>query len=223
MVTLAKSWEIINVLPISQRAETSIIDNVIHTVEENIFNTCFSSKLYTDMLADVSPIAGIDAWNPTTVFIVDEYCIYQGFKYKNTSGATSTGDNPTIKKSVWTLQPKFNTAKFNDLWDKYLLEYIAYNVISPAAHYSTTKLRAGGVSTITDDKTGSKNVDLKNLYEFKNQNLELAKMVFENMKTWLLANNNYGDIAILKTCSNECSGSKGYSRFNLRATKKSFV
>lgn len=223
-MAIAKSWEIINVLPISQRAETSIIDNLIEDVEENIFNTCFSSTLYAAMIANLRPIAGVDAWEKTTPFIVDELCLYQGLLYKNISNATSTGDIPTIKKSVWALQSKFVDAKYNTLWEKYLLKYIAYNVNSPASHFSTNKLSAGGLTTNTEDRTGNKNVDIKSLYEYKNQNLELAKMIFDNMKAWLIVNNNYGDIAITKDClNNECIGEKGYSRFNLRATKARYT
>ena len=222
---IATAIELINCLPISNRAETSIIENLINEVEESIFRECLSLELMSLMYADLNPITGINYWTNIQVFIIDEYCIHQGLKYKNISGSTSTGDVPSVKPTVWELQPKFNAVKYNDLWNKYLKKYIAYNVAIPACHFSTVKYQAGGLMINRDTQVDQTSANTKELYEFKNQLIEQSKIIFNNMKAWLEVNKNYGNIAIISnSCENNgCSGNQRPSRFSLTKTKPYYI
>lgn len=220
---IASAIELINSLPISSRAETSIIDNLIDETEENIFRKCFSLDLYKAMYADLVSLVGANYWAANQPFIVNEYCIYQGLKYLNVSGSTSTGDNPTVKQTVWRLQNKFNEQKYNDLWNLYLKKYIAYNVAIPASHFSTVKFEAGGLMINKDTEVNQTSASTKEIYEFKNQLIEQSKVLYENMKAWLIENNNYGNIAIIQECKNDgCTGNKRVSRFSLTKTKSAY-
>lgn len=205
---LITTWEIVNNSPVAPNFEGSRIVMFINDIEENIFNKSFSQDMFDAMIADVNynHLTIYPDWIKGSTFSLNDYVFYQGYLYKCIV-SSALNLTPINSPSAWQKQNKFNTTKYNDLWNKYLCRYLSLNIIVPAMELATVRGEAGGLMKITDSNMGVNAVSSSDIKIWKEAVYTQSNILYSNMKNWIeTGSHSWDEMKITKTKDNGKSG-----------------
>lgn len=177
--TLLRPHEVVYYSGISKEFPTCDL-RMLASVEEHEFNECLGAAFYDVLKEDLIDYSGTSQYNNSTVYSIGSVVIYSGIIYIST--AETLGNVPT-NPAFWELAPKFETECYNELWCRYLAEYLSLRVIFDRIPYIHNQIKASGVVRLKGDSFDT--VDTRGLETLQKGILRSIERVFSNMDKWM--------------------------------------
>lgn len=186
---LITAWEVVQFSPVKRDYPTAFICNSIKHKELKIFRDCLGNDLYELMIADLIPYDTYEEYETDKIYdegevVLLDTCLFKSKIDNNTSNPTGS--------DTWELAKKFESDCYNELWECYLRQYLAFMVIYSTINYATTQAGAKGIMKFADGVSGEASVHHKALFtyeqNFKRALLDDANDILENMKAFMKDN-----------------------------------
>ena len=160
----------------------SKVSGVIVPTEEKVVPRLLGKDFYKALLADLTPRAIADSYNSETTYAVDDEVIWDGRLYKALQAHTNV---PITDTGFWALTTKFETPKYEELWKKYLANYLAQEISLPAATFGTLQAGKSGITKVNSLETGTVAATRGELGVWKDQVRNQIERCAEAMVDWI--------------------------------------
>lgn len=185
MLDLISAYEVINASPVKRDYPTSHICVMKDNIVMDIFRNCFSLDFLTELVNDKRPTSGAINYSSGTAYDLDDVVIFDAVLYKSLAAANNA---PLTDESKWARQPKFVKTCYNDLWDSFLLKFLAFRIIYGSAEYNSYQAGSKGITQFERDDTGIASAGAKGLAAFKASLWDDSVVIYGNMKRWIYDN-----------------------------------
>lgn len=166
-ISLITPNEVKKFSPSDAHDNTSIREVFIQNKEEKLFNIYFGWEFYEALIADKIDYETLPSYvgdySATTAYTAGQTVQFVDELF-TLIVANSTGIAPTNKVN-WTRAKKFTNDDYNFLWERYLRNILAFNVLYTSVLYSAIQVTAKGVIKTKSDTFDS--VSLKELHSYK--------------------------------------------------------
>lgn len=154
-MTLITPYEVIKYGPVAESFPTKYVCDNIFVTESELFHDCLGDDLHEAMLANMQSMSGIDDYDIQTVYSEGDEVVYEGCVFVSLKdGNTKDPDNV----NTWKVRDKFENECFQNMWDRYLKQLLAYSVILASVRYATFQAGGHGIMEMIDDQAGSRTV-----------------------------------------------------------------
>jgi len=224
--TLITPQEIVDYAPVDPNSYSEQRLPFIAMREEKLFRKCLGFDFYKAMMADKVKYGATDCQADVTYtnftegkkYVEDDVVIYKNRLYK--AKANTTGTQPPTNQGFWILAPRFKSADYNYLWERYLRVILAFSISNDTLFYRI----------VSDEPTGLVQKKSENFQPITIKDAGRVKQEYQiniddmmSMMHEFLAENKdiYPDYAPLKTDGNcvNCNINKPrHYGFNTRRT-----
>jgi len=151
--TLSTVNDIIEYGPAHQEMDTDLLKPYILIHEEKLFRTCLGFKFYEALLADCVDHSLVQPWSSSAEYTAGDSVSYQEKVYIARKALTAAEAEPR-QLYAWSEADKFNTAKYNTLWYRYLRPLIAWFVVYGATINIANRAKNRGILKPTGGEAG---------------------------------------------------------------------
>jgi hypothetical protein len=151
MKTLIQPFEVILNAPVRKDYPIGYVCDHIFRVEQKIFSECLGLDLLKDMIDKCIQYSG-QGWDNCKDYQIDEIVVIDGVYFKSLERKNGNSENP-IDSDKWIQAKKFENECYNELWECYLKNILAYSVIYTSITYKTIQAGAKGLVVMTEDDT----------------------------------------------------------------------
>lgn len=188
---LLTPWEAVVFGPVLKEFPTAHMQPYISTVERRFFRTCLGIDLHHRMIDDMKNYSNLPEWNPSDTYALDDTVLFHGCaivsnKNDNTDLPGSDPDPGDPEFHAWTPAMKFSKDCYNELWTKFLRDYLSFMTALKAIRKSTHQAGARGLTEHMDTNTGSRSVSRTSIMDWKRETKEDALDILEEMKHWII-------------------------------------
>jgi len=198
--TLIQPFEVLRFGLIDSHTDTLRFCNIIATEEEHLFNECFGSDFYSDMLSDLQSYTYTE-YEFGTSYSVGDYVLHEAVIYEciqNTSG------NETVFDSAFFVEaPKFSNTEYQYIWNRYLSKILSWTITSNQTIYTSVQdTKQGIVRRKGDDFDPAK---ISEISIIKKEYQSDIRKTINNMEAYILSNKDNSAFANYKAIQDECS------------------
>lgn len=195
-MNLMTPYEAVRYSPVQKDYPTEYVCRHIGSIEKRLFRACYLGiELYAAMIADLKDLSNVVEYEESTEYSLDDLVLYLGVIYQ------SKKDNNTDPISEWDVVDKFAAPKYNTLWNDYMAEWLAYNIMHKSIKYSTYQAGAQGLVKLVEDDTGMQTVNYKEFSTFKAQLKYDADEILEGMYEYMVDEG----LITASECGSECA------------------
>lgn len=230
--SLITAQEVIDNTPVANTSYPDMRGHFIAMKEEKLFRKCFGWDFYIDLMADrVSyKLAGGDEtytnFREGVNYAVGAFVLHEGRLYEVTKVTTGT-QRPSleVQNEYFKLAPKFATAEYNYIWERYLKGIIAFSITESSLLYRAIQDTAKGLVKKFDEGS-TQNANIREVYALKSDYAGDIGDMIRNMEDFIVENDdltvfaNYK--AILKPCKTGCDSRRRHYGFNTNKTTGSY-
>lgn len=185
MLDLISAYEIINAAPVKRDYPTSNICVMKDNIVMDIFRTCFSLEFLQELVDNKRSTAGALNYVSGTAYDQNDLVLFDGIIYKSLADANNY---PLTDESKWIRQPKFEKTCYNDLWDSFMIKFLAFRIVYASVEYNSFQAGAKGITQFERDDTGITSAGSKGLASFKSSLWDDSVTIYGNMKRWIYDN-----------------------------------
>jgi hypothetical protein len=212
--------DVIKYAPVLSNYPTANICNVILQIEEDYIYTCFGSKFYDYMAANLTVITSVTDWESGTSYALNAIVERNGCLYKSTAAANT---NDPLTGTNWTAVQKFTVACLNTLWNTYLCQILALKTYYHCIVFDTWTAGAKGLTVIEADNNGQRDAKVSEISLIQQNVLRQIDLISANMFRWIRKVKDDGTcvFANIDLCGVDCESPKvGSRRWGLKNTTK---
>ncbi len=185
-MSLITAFEVVKFAPVRFDFPTANICDFISDVELDLFDDkCLLIETREKLEADLITYTNVPTYDGNNTYALDDQVLLDGCIF--ISLANDNTASP-IDSDAWTLAPKFETACYNTLWDKFLKRYLAFNITATVMAYSTYQAGSKGLTKFALDNTGVQTVNQKEFFEWKTTIIYDSERILRNMRNWMKDN-----------------------------------
>ena len=156
---------------------------------KKLFGVDFRTALIADLKVDS---AVYTKWVPTVAYLENATVVHLGLRWI----AENNNTNKTPGTSVdWSLYEIFTSSEYQDLWNMYLRNYLAFACALPALTFATIKATGNGLMIqAADDKSRNYTATKDMQAIFKSEMINQMNNIADEMKDWVIeAHAEYDD------------------------------
>jgi len=174
--------------PVDPNYDSGLFEPYIDIAEIKLLTECcFGDEFYQDLVCDI--VSNEGAWDVCTTYDTDDVVIF-GCNYYIALSDGIIGEPPT-NTTCWAITQKFNNAAYQDLWDKYLLKYMAFSVLHCSGG-SAYRFSTQGV--MRNNANHSEPVDKDGLLQAMKMLTDSTEALRQGMHVYLIRVNEAKDI-----------------------------
>lgn len=186
MKTLITPSEVIKYAPIDANYSASNVSPHIARTEfrhlQDDEEGCLGSDFYQALLDDMR---SFDQWDATSTWDALDVVIYEGDLFEAVI-EVSDGTIPGTDLTKWTPVTKFSNANFQELWDEYLCQLLAFMVVHSSVFKTAFKVTNQGVMRNRTDSSDPASTDGVKL--LKDELMSDVEIMFKRMNQYLTKN-----------------------------------
>lgn len=195
--TLITAWEVVRYSPESNKFPTAQVEPLIFPKEQTVRRVLLGADFYDALVADMIDYGTVETWEVTGTYSSGEYVNYFGTTLLSLVSGNTTQPCDDPGNEYWQEAERFETGCYQSLWELYLRQYLAFTIMSDALPYATYQSGGKGLVEWMDDGglrdgAGSKSASTAILTNRRNQLLQNANDIFQNMAAWMIAQNTAG-------------------------------
>lgn len=176
-------WEVIKYSPLEKEFPTNAVSNVLEQTEMDCLNRYFGDEFRSLLESDLKIDSSVYIeYNPGTTYAGGTKVISNGLRYE---ANYSTAKVPGSNNPDWALYEIFKTSEYNDLWVRYLRNYLAFEIASPAVTFATYKAKGNGLMTFADQNTGQVTASQATFGIFKKELQAQCDSIKDLMTIWI--------------------------------------
>lgn len=179
----------------------------LFSVEEYEFNECLGIAFYDVLLNDLVEYSNVSAYNNNSFYVIGSTVLRDGVIYISIQ---DTQGNLPSNPEFWELAPKFTTDCYNELWCKYLAEYLSLRVIFDRIPHIHNQIKATGIIRLKGDSFET--VGDTGVNSLQKSVLRSIERVFGNMHKYMSRNNENGCFDLYKGLAISCCGECGETK-----------
>ena len=179
--TLITAKEVLMFSPEVTGLSESVVRRHIRREEVNFARKWLGWEFYEDLINDSYDLDSVQDWKEATTYAQNEVVQCYGILYKSTA-AGNQGNQPSTS-AQWVKISKMKTAEYAELYDCFLLDYLAYLLSAAAIEYSKP-LTGKGLTDVNNDGEKSSSIARQTLRE--NKTLGYASETLDNLAWWML-------------------------------------
>ena len=200
--TLCTPFDVLRYSTVNGHTDTARFCNAIKRQEEGIFNACLGRDFYKSLLADKKQYTYSD-FQTGIVYPIGTIVLYFGILYEVTQATTGV-EIPSVATAYFTEAARFNNVAYNTLFNDYLAELIALLVAANSIIPSSIEFTSQGA--VRKEGDGFRAADTKDLGNAKQQLIDSANLVQNNMNVFILENK--ADYPLYLPLQNSCINKK---------------
>jgi len=226
--SLITSKEVVDSTPVANNSYAEMRTEFLILKEEKLFRACFGKDFYADLMNDRVKYR-IDGtgdeiyvnFREGTAYAVGVFVLHEGRMYEVTLATTGT-QRPSleVQNEYFKVAPKFATADYNFLWERYLRTIIAFSITESSLFYRHIQDTAKGLLKKFDEGQ-SRNATYQEVHALKGEYAGDIGDLIENMEAFILDNPlsfpNYR--AVLKPCDSGCNNRSRHYGFNTNTNR----
>lgn len=195
--TLITAWEVVKYSPESDKFPTGLVQPHIYPKERTFRRVYLGKEFYDLLLADKVDYGVVEEWDATATYASGDYVDYFGTTLVSLTSGNNTQPCEDQAGEFWEEPDKFTTECYQNLWELYLRQYLAYYIIPAALPHATYPSGGKGVTEWIDDgsmrqgagsKSASQGVLASRLNILQNE----ANEILQNMRDWMNDQNDAG-------------------------------
>lgn len=185
-MSLITPFEVVKFAPVRFDFPTANICDFIEDVELDLFDDkCLLLATKTKLEEDLITYTNIQVYDGNETYALNEKVLLDGCIF--VSKANGNTASP-VDSAVWDLAPKFTSTVYNELWNKFLKRYLAFNITATVMAYTTYQAGSKGLTKFNIDNTGIQTVNTKEFFEWKTSITYDSARILRNMRNWMREN-----------------------------------
>ena len=203
--SLITPQEVVKYSPVDVHSHGEMRTDMIVTIEERLFRKCFGFDLYLDMLDNRKPYTlGPDYthFQENINYTLNSYVLYKDELFKVIK--VTTGKEVPPLKTHFKEAEKFENAKYDLFWKRYLRRILSFSVNTDSMMFRTVKDSADGI--VRKSSEDYKGVTTKEVATVRKDYREMIDEMIENARQYILSNPD--DFPLSKFVTEGCASNK---------------
>ena len=225
MQTIITPGEVIRHSPESSKYPPQKVEKFIFPIEEELARNCLGFDFYEALIGDLKDWSGIKVWVSGATYAEGDLVNYYGLIIESKVADNINNPCEDTEGQYWALAVKFNTECFEDLYTRYLRDYLAFTAMQSSLEYTTYPASAKGVQEWASESngSGSRSASRQTFVARKNKALNDAARILANMKAWMARQHESGacdfsGVLFIQQCTGTCNAPRQTRKFFFRNT-----
>lgn len=217
--TIALAAELVKFAPVNSKFDAATLCSVLDVEEETLFRECLGFELYEDMKKDLKTVPDASTFVELRSYNAGDFVIVNGVIFECLVAGAYYG----VANSYFKPIKKFNSDKYENLWNSYLGKLISWRCFYSVVVYKAIDFTNTGLMRNKTDYSDA--ASTKEISFFKHEFEGDMRDLFANMDAFLRRNASIYQLYKPNMSSGNCGcepdtscgtlRKKGFAGFNL--------